>query len=160
MKQKYVLTKSGEKETLTISEYTELEKKTFSLICEESHDGQTIRAAIAEGTERLISTFRTHNMYPRMQYAEEMAVGIKEIYRSQHDEKKELVFDDKDAFNRSAGDSASLLDVIERESVSVDALIVDDEDAVIGDIDLEDADDIDADDIFDDSEPESPEDES
>jgi hypothetical protein len=154
MKQKYVLTKSGEKETLTISEYTELEKKTFSLICEESHDGQTIRDAIAEGTDKLISTFRTHNMYPRIQYAEEMAAGIKEMYLSHQDEKKELVFDDKDAFNRSIGESAVFLDIVEREPASVDALIVDDEDAVIGDIDLDD------DDMFDDSEPDSPEDES
>jgi hypothetical protein len=154
MKQKYVLTKSGEKETLTISEYTELEKKSFSLICEESHDGQTIRAAIAEGTERLISTFRTHNMYPRIQYAEEMAVRIEEMYRSEQDQKKELVFDDKDAFNRSAGVSAALLDIVERDAESVETLIVDDEDAVIGDIEL------DGDDMFDDSEPEPSEDES
>jgi len=151
MKQKYVLTKSGDKETLTISEYTELEKKTFSLICEESHDGDTIRAAIAEGTETLISTFRTHNMYPRVKYAEEMAVAIVEMYRSHQDEKKELLFDDKDAFSRTAADGAGLLGMVEKEAVSVDALIVDD-DAESGDID----DDID---IFDESEPEPTEDE-
>lgn len=152
MKQKYVLTKSGGQETLTISEYTEVEKKTFSLICEESHDGETIRAAIAEGTEKLISTFRTHNMYPRITYAEEMAVGIIEMYRSHQDEKKEFVFDDKDAFSRAAVDSAGLLDIVEREAVSVDALIVDEEDAVTADLDEED-------DFFNESEPESTEDE-
>lgn len=151
MKQKYVLTKSGEKETLTISEYTELEKKTFSLICEESHDGDIIRAAIAEGPEMLISTFRTHNMYPRVKYAEEMALAIGEMYRSNQDEKKELMFDDKDAFNRPETESVALLDIVEKEVVSVDALIAD-EDAEGGD----DDDDID---IFDESEPESSEDE-
>jgi hypothetical protein len=152
MKQKYVLTKSGEKETLTISEYTELEKNKFSLICEESHDGEAIRAAIEEGTEMLISTFRTHNMYPRIKYAEQMAIGIVEMYRSHQDEKKELVFDDKDAFSRTAGGGVALLDIVEREATSVDALIVDEEDAVIGGLDDED-------DIFDESGPESPEDE-
>jgi hypothetical protein len=156
MKQKYVLTKSGDKETLTISEYTELEKKTFSLICEESHDGDIIRAAIAEGTDKLISTFRTHNMYPRVKYAEEMAVAIVEMYRSNQTEKKELVFDDKDAFNQSAANGAMLLNAVEKESISVDALIVDDDDddddAESGDID----DDID---MLDESESESSEDE-
>lgn len=151
MKQKYVLTKSGDKETLTISEYTELEKNMFSLICEESHDGDTIRAAIAEGAEKLISTFRTHNMYPRVTYAGELALGIIEMYRSNQNEKKEFMFDDKDAFNRTAAEDATLLDMVEKEAASVDDLIEDDEDAAEGGFDDDDV-------SFDESEPESPDD--
>lgn len=151
MKQKYVLTKSGEKETLTISEYTELEKNIFSLICEESHDGDAIRAAIAQGAEKLISTFRTHNMYPRVTYAGELALGIIEMYRSHQNEKKEFMFDDKDAFNRPPEEDATLLDMVEKEAASVDDLIEDDAAAGEGDLDGDDA-------AFDESELDSPED--
>lgn len=128
MKQKYVLTKNGETETLTISEYTEVEKNTFSLICEESHDGAEIRAAIAEGTEKLISTFRTHNMYPRVKYAEQMAKGIVELYRAPELKKKEFVFDDRDAFRRTVTGETAFFDVIETDGVSRDTLMIDEDD--------------------------------
>lgn len=121
MRQKYVLTKSGGKETLTISEYTELEKEIFSLICEESHSGATIRAAISAGMEALIQTFRTHNMYPRVVYAQKMAESIVHLYESDQDDRIELMFDDKEAFSHSAGD-----DIIARDALRIKPDVVDD----------------------------------
>lgn len=125
MRQKYVLTRSGNKDTLTISEYTELEKDTFSLICEESHAAAAIRSAIAEGTDKLISVFRTHNMYPRMVYAEKIAEGIIRLYESAGEDTLTLLFDDKDAFPGADRIGVVSPDLVVLESEAADDLIDD-----------------------------------
>jgi hypothetical protein len=151
MKQRYVLSKNEEKQTLTISEYTELEKNEFSLICEESHASADIRDAIKQGVAELISTFRTHNMYPRMKYAEEMARQIQSLYQSSKDETIELMFDDKDAFIGSGRGTEPLLEDPESEKISEAAWGVDDG----ADLLLEDDEGI----LIDDTEIDAPEDE-
>lgn len=123
MKQKYILTKDGGKDTLTISEYTELEKDILSLICEESHPGPAIRAAITTGIGALISTFRTHNMYPRMTYAEKIAEGIITLYEADDKTAMELIFDDKDSFHRPGEEAAAVVDLIKKESAEIGSLI-------------------------------------
>lgn len=150
MKQKYVLLKDEEKQTLTISEYTELEKNEFSLICEESHNSGDIRDAIQKGVDTLISTFRTHNMYPRMKYAEEMARRIQSLYQSSKDETIELMFDDKDAFMGSGRGAKPLPEDPESEKISDAAWVDDDADILLGD---------DEDILLDDTEIDTPEDE-
>ncbi|MDX9786196.1 MAG: hypothetical protein RBT11_05460 [Desulfobacterales bacterium] len=140
MRQKYVLTKSGGKETLTISEYTELEKEVFSLICEESHSGATIRAAISAGVDKLISTFRTHNMYPRVIYAQKMAESILQLYETDQEDRIELMFDDREAFSHREGEDTVVPDVIKMKPEIVNDLIDDDigdEDSDDDDIDIE-----------------------
>lgn len=132
MKQKYVLTKRGEKESLTISEYAEVEKDTFSLICEESYTGDVIRDAIAGGEDRLISTFRTHNMYPRKIYAEKITGAIVDLFKTREDNTVDLVFDDKNEFIHPEAEEASVLDNIEKEAVSADELLDDDADENAG----------------------------
>jgi hypothetical protein len=128
MKQKYVLTKGEKQDTLTISEYTELENDILSLVCEESHDGPVIRAAIETGIGTLISTFRTHNMYPKMSYAEKIAQGIMELYETDEETSVELIFDDRDAFQRSGEETAAVLDLIKKESATISSLIDGDDD--------------------------------
>jgi len=123
MKQKYILTRGEEQDTLTISEYTELENDVLSLICEESHDGAAIRSAIDRGVEALISTFRTHNMYPRMTYAEKIAEGIIELYETEDEKSMELIFDDKDAFQKPGDETAAVLEMIKTESATISSLI-------------------------------------
>lgn len=133
MKQKYVLTKRGEKESMTISEYAEVEKDTFSLICEENYAGDIIRGAIAGGEDRLISTFRTHNMYPRKIYAEKITRAIVELFKTREDNTMDLVFDDKDEFIHPEAEETAVLDDIEKEAVSADELLDDDDDDDDGD---------------------------
>ncbi|MCF8069943.1 MAG: hypothetical protein K9L30_15290 [Desulfobacterales bacterium] len=111
MKLKYVITRDEQSNTLKIQEFAKLEKEMkrwelsgrtqddYTLLYEESFDDKTVKNAIKDGREALISAIRTSCFYP----ASEHAAGIAESLTSLFGKKKtglffELNFDDNEKY--------------------------------------------------------------
>ncbi len=139
MKQKYSITRDDEKQVLTIREYAELDKEMMSLLCEETYSQQQLMEAAKEGIEAVLAVIRTNNMYPPAIYAEPIAEAVIEMFRDREKLSAELVFDDKDLFNKEPEVVEESEEVVE-ETVDVDELLEDgldddyDEKAVINNI--------------------------
>jgi hypothetical protein len=95
MRQKFEIMKS-ENHQLKIREFAELDKETFSLLCEEEYAEEKIKTAIKEGKEALVNALRTKNMYPPGIYAEKIADTVIRIFNNGEDQPQELLFNDVD----------------------------------------------------------------
>lgn len=98
MKQKYVVLLDNEKGKLAIQEYAELDKDMLSLLCEETYDAKTIKAAMEKDRSALIQALRTHNMYPPGAYTERIANAIIEMFQPGANASAELFFEERDMF--------------------------------------------------------------
>jgi hypothetical protein len=98
MKQKYVVLLDGENGRLAIQEYAELDKEMLSLLCEESYDAETIKAAMEKNRNALIQALRTHNMYPPGVYTERIADAIVEMFQPGANTSAELFFEERELF--------------------------------------------------------------
>lgn len=108
MRQKFMISKDGDKSTLKISEYAiidrELKKanapsfkqRDFSLIGEETYDQKAVLRSISIGREAVIGTLRTNNLFPIEPYAREIADTVMALYKSSDEDPVELFFDDVD----------------------------------------------------------------
>lgn len=96
MKQKYIILKNDENEKIIISEFAELDKEIFSLLCEETYEKNTIKNAILKGKDELISVIRTHNFFPPSMQADKIAEAIIALYDSQNIQSTEVFIDDAD----------------------------------------------------------------
>lgn len=94
MKQKYIISRSHERNELTIKEYAELDKEILSLICEVTYADKDIETAFAKGKETLISKLRTNNLYPPALFIDDIAESVIVMYGSEKKQPVELVFDD------------------------------------------------------------------
>jgi hypothetical protein len=128
MKQKYAITRNADTGRMTIQEFAELDKDVFSLVCEESYDGERIRAAAAEGKEPLIEVLRTPNLYPVSEYAEKIAESVRSLLDQDTPEPVEIEFDDIEALSREPK-AAEEETSEEDEGVALDDLLEDDEDS-------------------------------
>lgn len=98
MKQKYVVLLNNESNQLVIQEYAELDKEMLSLLCEETYDLATIKAAAENNRTALIQALRTHNMYPPGSYIEQIADNILDMLAPGGNTSAELFFEEKDMF--------------------------------------------------------------
>jgi hypothetical protein len=96
MKQKYTIFKDKSTGNLMIQEYAELDNELFSLVCEETYDGEEIASAVSAGKLKLIARLRTPNLYPIAEYADKIADAVLGFFKkgAKTDEPAELVFDD------------------------------------------------------------------
>ncbi|MBL7181270.1 MAG: hypothetical protein ABIK98_13565 [Pseudomonadota bacterium] len=125
MKQKYFILKNTEKNELIIREFAELDKESFSLLCEETFQKDQITSAIAKGKEALVATIRTKNMYPIGPFAAKIAEEVTNLYESKDKDSIELAFDDIDILTKERV-AHKPLDDIESEPVEIDELLVED----------------------------------
>ena len=98
MKQKYVVLMDNEANKLSIQEYAELDKEMLSLLCEETYDLEAIKAAMDNDRRSLISTLRTHNMYPPGVYTERIADAVIDMFQPGANTSAELFFEEKELF--------------------------------------------------------------
>ena len=108
MIQKYSIIQDRGNNTLTINEYALLEKKhkygdvvrygdtDFTFICKEEYSSEIIGAAVLQGKNTIISTIRTHNLYPIAHHASRLADSIIDLYETEDNTSVELVFDDQE----------------------------------------------------------------
>ena len=105
MKQKYLIAFLQETQEVSIREYAELEKGEFALICEEVHDADVLRDAMADGVQRLVPIIRRPNMYPRQDFGEKIAQGIVDLLEDTTGETSlEIFINDADDFIPAADD--------------------------------------------------------
>jgi len=134
MKVKYVLEK-GENEQLIIQEYSATDRKDFALftlLCEETYDGNEIKSAISRGKRALINQLRTLNFYPLGVYAGQIAALVMEMYGPEEKDSMEIVFDDSDLLSKQVKGKElidELEEVLEEEAEEIDELL-DDDDAI------------------------------
>lgn len=105
MRQKYLMIRDDDENILKIREYAVIDKNLknvstanlrdvdFSLLYEETYDGDIIENAIA-GTDDLIGTLRTANFFPALNYAAELAEAVMALYDAEGEDQKEIFFDD------------------------------------------------------------------
>ena len=110
MKQRYHISRDEKTSELTIEEYaviagnvkrheiSAIARDDFTLLCSETYEGKTIKKAISEGKEALVTILRTDNLYPIGSYADVIAESVMEIYGNNDHFSKELLFDDLDLF--------------------------------------------------------------
>ncbi len=77
------------------SEYYDLTLEDFSLIHEVSYDVDTIRAAIQEGSEALISEFRSDDFFPIGSCAKIIAEKVTGLFNGNTEPVSEVFFDDR-----------------------------------------------------------------
>ena len=108
MRQKYVISRNGAKNKLNIKEYaiidknlkkvasTIVQKESFTFLCEETYESETIVSSISRGTNALVASLRTHNMFPIEPNATKIAESVTALYDAAEDGSVELFFDDVD----------------------------------------------------------------
>jgi len=108
MRQKYLITQDTVKNNLKIREYAIIHKdlqKTetsmlrhtdYSLLYEEIYDSAKIIISISKGSDDLLETLRTPNMFPIASNAALIVEAVKSLYDSTEDNSVELFFDDID----------------------------------------------------------------
>lgn len=108
MRQKYVISRDGPNNKLTIKEYAIIDTKVkkpissffkqgkFILLCEETYDNKIILGSISHGIPALVAIIRTHNLFPIEPFATKIADNVITLYNSSENGPLELVFDDLD----------------------------------------------------------------
>ncbi len=108
MRQKYVISRDGDKDKLKIREYaiidknlkkvasSMLQKGSFSFLCEETYESEIIESSISKGMNTLVGILRTQNIFPIEPYANKIAESVMGLYNSSEDNSVELFFDDVD----------------------------------------------------------------
>ena len=110
MRHKYELRLSENQ--LTLSEYGELDKEMFTLLCEEKFDLDVIRDSLDAGLDAVIAALRSPNFYPTRYSAEKLAVAVAEICRAKDADRLEIVLDDVQIFSDEQ-DPADVLEEFE-----------------------------------------------
>ncbi len=125
MKQKYVIIKDDEKNTLVLQEHAELDKELLSQLCEETYAGDMVLAAVGQGRDALISQLRTRNMYPPSIYMDKIADQVMAMYGEEGGSSAEVLFDDIALIikDREAAEALALDD----EAADLDDLLDDDD---------------------------------
>lgn len=129
MKQKYTVVRDDEQKTLIVREFAELDKEVMSLLCEEAYPLADIAAAVKKGPQDVVGTLRTNNMYPPATFAQAIAEAVIGMFVAGGASSAELFFDDRELFNRNAGERFAELeedvDLETDEDVEVDDLLDD-----------------------------------
>ena len=127
MKQKFLILKNDDKNELIIREFAELDKESYTLLCDETYDIKTIESAIKKGKKFLVSTLSTKNMYPPGIYADKIAESVMTILNSDSDQPVELFFDDINLI-RVVKEEPEILDIIGEDPDDIDDLLEDEDD--------------------------------
>jgi hypothetical protein len=108
MLQKFIISRDRANNKLKISEYavidknleklppSMLQKGSFSILCEETYESETIENSISKGMDALVASLRTQNLFPIEPYAAKIAESVMALYSSSEDSLVELFFDDGD----------------------------------------------------------------
>jgi hypothetical protein len=95
MKQKYVISRSDDNTNITITESSEVDKEVFAQLCSETFLVDELPASPDASPKELISTFRTQNMFPPIDYAVRIADSLSELLADDARRIIEVKIDDK-----------------------------------------------------------------
>ncbi len=126
MKQKYIIKKDDDKNTLVLKEYAELDKEIMSFMNEQEYNQEDITQAITGGSDELISVLRNTDFYPPQVFAEKLAEKITEIFDTDTDDAVELLLNDADFLIKDAPKEPPIIPELEGGDDDVDDLLEDD----------------------------------
>lgn len=128
MKQKFLIKNDLQNGKFVISEYGELDKDIYSLLCEETFDHDTIVQAAARGKAELTATLRTKNMYPPGIYAEKIAESVMELLESRDEESIEVFFNDIETLAPEEPEEPEEVEetIIEEDTEGIDGMLAED----------------------------------
>lgn len=127
MKQKYIVARNNDDQTMTISEYAELDKEMLSLLCEQTYKAEDIRKAIDDGMGKVIDTIHTVNLYPPRTYSERIAEAVIDLFSGPEDRTSiDVFFDDQVILAEEIEAEEELMEDIDDDSDDLDELLDDD----------------------------------
>ena len=145
MKQKYRIWKNVKKKQLLIQEYAVLTADSrkqklpglgdedFSLLCEQTYQGEEIEKAASLGKDELILYLRNQHFFPIGPYMDLIADAITTMYATSGEQREDLVFDDKEVLrgNLPETDIESITEIEENltendSTNNIDELLEDD----------------------------------
>ena len=94
MKQNYSIIKDLENGKIVIRESAELDKDSYSPLCEEYYMIEDLVEAFKDGPTALVNALRTRNLYPPGLYAARIALAVAALIKSEDETSTELYFDD------------------------------------------------------------------
>ena len=95
MKQKYAISKSDDNSSITITEYSEVDKDIYAQLCQETFPVADLPDSFPENTESVIQAFRTRNMFPPNDYAVRIADSLAQLLSDDTQRIVEVKIDDK-----------------------------------------------------------------
>ncbi len=125
MKQKYLIQKRNDKNQMVISEYSELDKGSFSLVYKETYDGAALKNIIKDAPDLLVSTLRTPRFYPPWPHTEKIAESVKNLYESDSEESVEILINDREVLLANIKPVEGIIQDAQ-ETVVIDELLDDD----------------------------------
>ena len=94
MKQNYSIIKDAENGQIVIRESAELDKDSYSPLCQEAYNIDDLIEASKDGPAGLVNALRTRNLYPPGLYAARIALAVAALIKSDEETSTELYFDD------------------------------------------------------------------
>ena len=95
MKQKYVISRSDDNTSITITESSEVDKEVFAQLCSETFLIDELQSPPDGNPAELIRTFRTKNMFPPIDYAVRIADSLSQLLADDSMRIIEVKIDDK-----------------------------------------------------------------
>jgi hypothetical protein len=95
MKQKYAISKSDDNSSISITEYSEVDKDIYAQLCQETLLVADLPDSFPENPESVIQTFRTRNMFPPSDYAVRIADSLAQLLGDDTQRIIEVKIDDK-----------------------------------------------------------------
>jgi hypothetical protein len=122
VKQKYLISKSEDGKQIAITEYGEVDKEIFSVLCRETYDTTKFEKAKEEGINSLIPAFRTRNLFPPFSTAVKIAEGIETCLHTRENETIEVFIDDAETLGALV-EGIDIIDDIEDETEQLEDLL-------------------------------------
>ena len=126
MKHKYVFSKDSATGELLIREYAELNKDTFSAVCDTVYDVKRFEEALARGPVALMAEMRTQNFYPPTSFSEKIVLGISDMMSAGDQEMIEIFCDDADFLTKNLDRHEAFESMDDEEDESLDDFIDED----------------------------------
>ena len=95
MKQKYAISKNDDDASITITEYSEVDKDIFAQLCTETFLIADLPDPLQDNPEGVIHTFRTRNMFPPRDYAVRIVESLAQLLADDSQRIIEVKIDDK-----------------------------------------------------------------
>ena len=95
MKQKFTISRSDDNTSIIITEYSEVDKDIFALLCTETFLIEDLPDPLKGNPEGLIYTLRTKNMFPPLDYAVRIADSLSQLLADDSRRIIEVKIDDK-----------------------------------------------------------------
>ena len=95
MKQKYTISRNDDNASISITEYSEVDKDIYAQLCTESFRIADLPKPLQDNTESIIQVFRTRNLFPPGDYAARIADSLAELLADDSQRIVEVKIDDK-----------------------------------------------------------------